>query len=216
MGAPFRAILFDFDYTLADSSEPIIDCFNTGLRGLGLPEAAPDTIRRTIGLSLEESLVAVAGEEHREHAREFRRHWRRRSDHVMVAGTRVFDWAPAAIEKLAASGFRLGIVSTKYRTRIEEVLHREGLDKHFEAIVGGDDVARHKPDPEGLLHALDRMGAAREETLYVGDSVVDAEAARRADTAFAAVLTGVTQREAFAELPAWAVLQSVAELPEAM
>jgi len=216
MGAPFRAILFDFDYTLADSSEPIIDCFNTGLRGLGLPEAGPQTIRRTIGLSLEESLVAVAGEESREHASEFRRHWRRRSDHVMVAGTRIFDWAPAAIDRLAGSGFRLGIVSTKYRARIEEVLRREGLDKHFETIVGGDDVVRVKPDPEGLLHAVDRMRTAREQTLYVGDSLVDAEAAHRADTCFAAVLTGVTKREAFADLPAWAVLKSVAELPEAM
>ncbi len=49
---PFRAVLFDFDYTLGDSSEGIVLCVNRALESLGRPPAPPEAIRPTIGLSL--------------------------------------------------------------------------------------------------------------------------------------------------------------------
>ena len=208
-----RAVLFDFDYTLADSSEAIVDCFNFALRELGLLPAPPPLIRRTIGLTLEDSLAAVAGEPWRRHAGEFRRHWRKRSDQVMVARTRLLDGAPAAVETLHDGGLRLGVVSTKYRCRIEEVLDRELLRHRFDLILGGDDVMRHKPDPEGLLLALERLNLSASQAIYVGDSVVDAEAAVAAAVRFVGVLTGVTREAELARWKPLRILPSLAELP---
>jgi phosphoglycolate phosphatase-like HAD superfamily hydrolase len=59
---PYRAILFDFDYTLADSSEGIIRCVNSALQTLALPQADPDDIRATIGLSLTDIYAQLAGQ----------------------------------------------------------------------------------------------------------------------------------------------------------
>lgn len=208
-----RAILFDFDYTLADSSEGITACFQAGLKGIGLPPADPEAIRRTIGLTLPDSLAEVAGEEHRSQSYEFRRHWRAMSKRVMVDRTKLYEQVPETLRVLQGRGSRLGIVSTKWRRPIEEVLGRHGLTKHFETIVGGDDVENHKPSPEGLLQALATMGVHCREALYVGDSVIDGQTARRAGVRFVAVLTGATPRAALEELEPVGVLDNVGEIP---
>ena len=212
MESNYKAVIFDFDYTLADSSRAVIECANTGLRGLGLPSASPDAIRRTIGLSLPETLVRLAGEKQRPLAVEFRRFWRQRSDKIMVDWTVLLPGAREAVRALRKKGVQTGIVSTKYRSRIEAVLRREKLSDVFEVIVGGEDVSAHKPDPEGLLRAIDALGASPEKTLYVGDSVTDAQTAERANVSFAAVLSGVTRREEFNGLAVHRVLEDLREL----
>lgn len=210
----FDAIIFDFDYTLADSSSAVIECANTALRALGLPEASEHDICRTIGLALPETLARLAGEHNRHRAEEFRRHWRRRSDQIMIDWTEVFPFVPAVLEELRQCNLALGIVSTKYRQRIEAVLGRDGLAHYFDTIVGGEDVAAFKPDPGGLLAAIERLAVPLQRTLYVGDSVTDAETARRAGVAFLAVLSGKTEHREFDGYPAEAVIGSVADLPE--
>jgi len=77
------------------------------------------------------------------------------------------------------------------------VFRRENLLRFFQVIVGGEDVSAHKPDPQGLLAAVDRLGSRHAATLYVGDSVTDAETAKRAAVPFVAVLSGATPIEHF-------------------
>ena len=204
--------MFDFDYTLADSSSAVIKCANHALTGLGLESASPDAIRRTIGLSLPDTLAALAGEQHRPRALEFRRLWRELSDRIMVKETHLLPGVVEALTLLRERGLSLGIVSTKYRSRIEAVLDREGVGHLFDTIVVGEDVAEHKPHPEGLLQALERLGLAASATLYIGDSTIDAEAAERAGVEFVALLTGVTEEGELSAYRPRAVLRRLSEL----
>ena len=71
---------------------------------------------------------------------------------------------------------------------------------------------RHKPDPEGLLYALDRLGVRPEDALFCGDTVLDAGAAKNAGTHFAAVLQGTTPREAFDSFPTDYIAPKLADL----
>jgi phosphoglycolate phosphatase len=183
---------------------------------MGLPPATDEAICATIGLSLPATLERLTGPQPAARQDEFVRLFVSRADVVMVARTSLLPGVPAAIEALRAQGLSLAIVSNKFRRRIEAVLQREGLRAPFDAIVGGEDMKRLKPDPEGLLQALAQLGSAPGETLYVGDSVVDAEAGRNAGLTFAAVLTGVTPAEAFDAYPTCAVLPSVVALPDLM
>lgn len=209
----FQSVVFDFDYTLADSSRAVVECANLALRGLGLPVRPPDQIRRTIGLSIPNTLARLAGEEHRHRAEEFRMIWRRRSDEIMVDWTEVYPFVPDALRTLSSCGLRLGIVSTKFNQRIDEVLRREGLRDLFETIVGGDEVEHYKPHPQGLLKAIGNLDCNPEGTVYVGDSVTDAETAQRAGAPFVAVLSGVTRRDEFDAFRAFRVLNNAGELP---
>jgi phosphoglycolate phosphatase len=210
----YEAVIFDFDYTLADSSRGAVECINYALRCLGLPVAPPEAIYRTIGLSLAETLTALAGRAEAGRSEEFARLFKRRADEVMIDATVLFENVPLAIRRMREGSLKLGIVSTKFRYRIESVLIRDGLLDAFDVIVGGEDVARHKPDPEGLLKAAEKLGCPTSRALYVGDSVTDAETAQRCGFPFAAVLSGVTRREEFAGYPAVRVLGDVSALAD--
>ena len=208
----YEAVIFDFDFTLADSFRGIVECANHALQVMGLPPTTSDEIRRTVGYSLPESLVRLAGEEHSARGGEYMRLFVERADEVMADLTYVYDNVPETLEHLKERGLRLGIVSTKFRYRIEDVLGREGLLEPFEVIVGGEDVSEFKPDPESLNMALGMLGIPQEAALYVGDSVVDAEAAARAGVPFAAVLSGPTPRGSFSEYEPVMVLETVRDL----
>jgi phosphoglycolate phosphatase len=96
---------------------------------------------------------------------------------------------------------------------VEGVLQREGILDYFNLVLGGQDVPEYKPDPSGLLLGIERLGVPPRDALYVGDTTIDAETARRGGVPFVGVLTGVTTREEFASYPAEAVLDSVKDLP---
>lgn len=206
------AVLLDFDYTLADSSAGAVDCMRHALAELGLPDMAPETCARTIGLSLPDTLTALAGAEHAHLAPGFVSLFMQRADEIMVPRTVVYPETPSTLEALGQLGFRRAIVSTKYRFRIEQVLMRDGLTDLVETIVGGEDVAAHKPAPDALYLALERVRVSAKEALYVGDSLVDAQAAQAAELAFVAVTSGHTSAEVFAPYSPLAVLGGVAEL----
>jgi len=209
---PVQAIIFDFDYTLADSSEGIIECINFALDRLGLPLAADDEIRKTIGLSLPDALVMLVGKEYVEHTDEFTRLFVERADEVMTDMTELFDIVPETVAALRKLSIRLGIVTLKYRYRIESVLRREQLTDAFEVIIGFEDVSEQKPNPTGLIAAMERLNCVRQNCFYVGDSLTDAKTAQQANIDFIAVLSGVTPRAAFEAYDVYAVLKDVSEL----
>ncbi len=207
-----HAIIFDFDYTLADSSSGVIACFNFAFNRLGLPLADDAMIRQTIGLTLHDALVMLGGKEYTRYTDEFTRLFMERADEIMADNTQLFDVVPETIAALRDLGIRLGIFSLKYRYRIETVLKREHLLDAFEVIIGAEDVSEHKPNPKGLLVAMERLNCVRQNCLYVGDSVTDAKTAERADTSFIAVLSGVTPQTVFEDYDVYAILEDVSGL----
>ena len=209
---PVQAIVFDFDYTLADSSPGVIECINFALDRLGLPLAADAEIRKTIGLSLPDALTMLVGKEYARHTDTFTRLFVERADEVMTDMTELFDFVPETVAALQKLGIRLGIVTLKYRYRIESVLRREQLTDAFEVIIGFEDMSEPKPNPTGLLAAIERLNSIRQNCFYVGDSVTDAKTAQRANIDFIAVLSGVTPRAAFDDYDVYAILEDVSGL----
>lgn len=208
-----KAIIFDFDYTLADSSRGIIECINFALGEMGHNHVTEDAACRTIGLSLGETFLALGEHHEPQRCDEFHRLFVRRADDVMVDLTVLYDTVPEMVEALRQRGLRLGIVSTKYRSRITGVLQREALLHGFEVVIGGDDVKQHKPHPQGLFEAIEKLECSPESVVYVGDSVVDAELAKRAGVPLVVVLSGVTPREHFEGYNPMAVLENIGRLP---
>lgn len=203
--AGVRAVLFDFDFTLGDSSPGIVECVNCGLAAIGSPPAPAEAIRRRIGLTLPEVLACLEPSSGDDQVARFIEAFHRRADEVMESSTEVYAHGIALVKKLKIEGVRTGIVSTKLRHRIESILKRRELTDLFDIVVGLEDVTEHKPHPEGLLLALRRLMAAPAEALYIGDHVVDVEAAQRAGVKFLGVLTGMTSPQDFARLGASSV-----------
>src|SRR5262249_53435659 len=164
-------------------------CITYALQSLNLPPASPEAACRTIGMALTDTFRALTSIDDPVLGAEFSRLFISRADEVMVDSTELFSYAGSVICGLKQRDLSLGIVSTKYRHRIEAVLARDGLLDPIDVIVGGEDVSRHKPDPEGLFKALEKLQTPLGRALYVGDSIIDAIVAERAGTQFVAVLS---------------------------
>ena len=208
-----QTVVFDFDYTLADSSKGVVLCVNHALKGLGLPPVDEERIKRTIGLPLEQTFRQLTGRDDPNQEREFVRLYVQRADEIVAGLTTLLPAVPETLRLLKVPGLALGIISNKFRRRIEVIMERENLLDCFDVIVGSEDVVHYKPDPESLLSAIGRLGSSPSSCLYVGDSVTDGETAKRAGVPFVAVLTGVTTREEHERYQPQAILESLAELP---
>lgn len=210
----YQTYLFDFDYTLADSSRGIVICFRNVLERHGFHQIDDHTIKRTIGKTLSESFSILTGITDTETLETFRKEYVKEADRHMSINTRLFPETIEVLQTLKANGAAIGIISTKYRYRILELSGKAFPEGFFDLIVGGEDVKTSKPSPEGLNLAIERLKADKATTLYIGDSTVDAETARNAGVDFAGVLHGMTTREELAVYPHVSISSTLKELAE--
>ena len=212
----YRAVLFDFDYTLGDGTQAIVAGFRHAFGRMGLTEPETEGIRRTVGLPLEDGYTLLSGDGSARRREEFRRLYVEKAGPLQVEITRLLPGAYELLTALERAGIPAGIVSTKRRATLEAILQARGVLSLLDLIVGGDQVARPKPDPEGLLIAAERLGLQPSELLFCGDTTIDGEAARRAGTQFCAVLNGTTTQEDFlaAAIPCGYFAGSLWELKE--
>lgn len=208
----YRAVLFDFDFTLADASDSIVECFNYALTRMDYPARPSDAIKATIGMSLEDMYSTLTGDGCPQRAGELAGHFHHRADQIMADDTRFFDDAIPTLRRLREMGLKTAIVSTKERFRIGEVFEKHRVSHLVDCIIGIEDVQAHKPDPEGIYKAADFLSHPPEQLLFVGDSLYDAGAAQNAGVDFVGVTTGTTRRDDFAPFPYQAVVPSLTAL----
>jgi HAD superfamily hydrolase (TIGR01509 family) len=185
------AVLFDWDGTLVDSLAAIYRANTRALATLGIrmdrtwfrERYTPDWRRSYTELGVPEHLFDELAER-----------WALEMQDVRP---RALPWARGGLRRLRRHGVRLGIVTASMRAVVEPAIPRLGLEGVFEVAVYSDDVARTKPWPDALLLALDHLGLAPGEALYVGDTPTDLAMATAAGTPFVAV-GRTTDAEAFA------------------
>lgn len=188
----WKAVVFDFDYTLGDSTEGIVLSVNYALEKLGFGMKDREEIKKTIGLSLKDTFSVLTGVGDGEMAERFSGYFKEKADLVMVENTVLYEDTMEVLRGLKTEGYQVCIVTTKFHYRIEQILNRFHALELVDLIVGAEDVKIEKPDPEGLLWLTDNLGLEKGEMLYVGDSLVDAKTAENAQVDFAGVLTGTT------------------------
>ena len=202
----YRLYLFDFDYTLADSSAGITLCFHKTLADFDLPDVPDADIVRTIGLTMYEAISILTGKNDPDWQEDFLRRYRVHANEHMTPNTHFYPETLPLLRKLRSAGKYVGIISTKTRKRILEKFEQERVADLLDLVVGCDEVAACKPAPDGLLLALEHFGVSAKHTLYTGDNIVDAMAAQAARVPFCAVTTGSNVESDFQGFPHVAIL----------
>jgi pyrophosphatase PpaX len=195
-----RAVLYDFDGTLADSTELIMRCYrHTMTTHLG--DCPPDEEWLSgFGTPLETQIARFARDsaEHDAMLATYRAHQDEHHDTLLGP----FPGAVETIAELDRRGVRLAIVTSKLRRGTLRGMELCGLTDLVDVVVTPEDVANAKPHPEAVEVALARLGVAPGEALFVGDSPHDLVAGREAGVRTAAALWGPFPREALlAERP---------------
>ena len=189
-----RAVLYDFDGTLADSTELIMRSYRHTMR-THLGDVPPDEDWLSgFGMTLESQLNRFARSEAEAAAMldTYRDYQNTIHDELL----RPFPDAAQTVAELERRGYRLAIVTSKHRRSAMRGMELCGLVSHFDVIVTPEDVRQPKPHPEPVLFALERLGVSPEEALFVGDSPHDVAAGRAAGTRTAGVLWGPFPRAA--------------------
>lgn len=207
-----KAILFDFDYTLGDSTGGIVLSTNYALKKLGYEKKTEQQIRKMVGLSLRDTFMTLMDSEDEKEAAQFAEYFKEKADEVMVVNTSLYEGVQSMLRQLKQEGYLVGIITTKFRRRIISIFEKYNALDLLDIIVGGEDVEKEKPDPEGLLMAMDNLNLSADEILYVGDSLVDAKTAMNGAVDFVAVLTGTTTKEDFEPFPHVLIAPTVLEV----
>jgi pyrophosphatase PpaX len=182
----FPTVLFDLDGTVVDSGAIILASMRHATRAVLGRDYSDEELMRTVGgPGLEAQMAALAPERVEELVDVYRAHNIPLHDEL-EACVGMED----VLVRLHAEGRRLGVVSAKRRDTVELAFETVGLGHLFEAVVGGDETERHKPDPEPLLLGAERLGADPAQTAYVGDSPFDVRAAKAAGMFAVAVTWG--------------------------
>ncbi len=202
-----RLAILDLDGTLVDSVEDLGASVNHALSALGLPPRSTDEIRSFVGEGAR-VLLARAISPRDELLEPALALWRGHYDAHCLDRTRLYPGVGAA---LAGAGRVLAVHTNKPGALARKILAGLGVAGRFVAIVGGDEAPR-KPDPAGTLEIMARVGAAPGETVFVGDSRVDAATARAAGVALVAVTWGLSARAELAAAGATVFVDDAAEL----
>jgi len=184
-------VVFDLDYTLIDSSDGIVYCFNRARRMAGESEVEPARIKENIGLPIDNTFKVLGSRDPHAMRVVFRKLAR---EGAMAERSFLLPRVAETLSELAGRGYRMAVNSTKSSAEIISVIERLDIAKYFEASVGSDEVMKAKPAPDSLLLVMEKTGFAAGKTLYVGDHVVDVQAARAAGVCVVAVEGGPVDR----------------------
>ena len=212
-----QAIFFDLDGTLVDSVPDLAEAARRMLAEMGEPTRSDAEISTFVGkgipVMVERALTVGRQPAPEARLKEaiacFMHHYDVTNGQLTVAYPGIVETLPL----LRQRGLKMGCVTNKAEAFIAPLLEKLGLLQYMDCIVGGDTLAKKKPDPEPLWHACKAVGVAREEALMVGDSGNDALCARRAGIPVLLMTYGYNEGVPVDTVDCDGLLSSLIELP---
>lgn len=187
-----KLILFDFDGTVVDNSEGIYNCIRYALDKKGLPPLREETLRKFIGPSLFDSFMWHCTDD-KAVADELVALYRERYAPVGSTELIVFDGIRQLLEKLREEGYKTAVCSSKPYSFVTKIAKEQNLYDLFDGFFCPG-FSSHVSDKSGLaLEAVAYFGVKKEETLLIGDTRFDVEAADGAGIDCIGVLYGFSE-----------------------
>jgi len=176
----FTLVVFDLDGTLVDSREDLAASTNDVLVSLGADPLPMNAIVRMVGDGARTLVQRALAQAHCEAdvdaaLASFHQHYAAR----LLDTTRPYPGIETILAVISASA-RLAVLTNKPLVPTQRLLDHFGWTSRFGRVIGGDGPFARKPDPAGLLDLMAWADAGPEETLMVGDSMVDVDVAHRA------------------------------------
>jgi len=206
------AVIFDLDGTLLDTLEDLADATNWALRQNGMPERRLEEVRCFVGNGVRRLMEQAVAQDttaalFEKTFADFKSYY---VDHCQVK-TRLYDGIPEMLQTLKERGLRLAIVSNKLQAGVDELYDRYFLDT-VEVAIGERAGIQRKPAPDMVRLALQELGVAADETVYVGDSDVDLQTARNSGLPCVSVLWGFRDKDFLLQHGATKLVEDSAQL----
>ena len=170
-------VLFDFDGTVMDTNEVILKSWQHTFRTLENREEKQEILVSTFGEPLETTMKKFFPDVPVDEAVEIYRSYHYDNFGELI---RLFPGMKELLAKVKAGGCKTGLVTSRlFKTTMQGLEHYEIKD-YFDAIVTAEDTDRHKPDPQPINVALQKLGSAPETSIMLGDTGFDLMCAKNA------------------------------------
>ena len=209
----YPTVLFDLDGTLIDSGEIILSSFRHATNTV-LGRRIPDEVLAAAvgGSNIYDQMRAFDEGRVDELVRVYREHNEPLHEDLVA-----FEGIERVLDRFKAEGRRLGIVTAKRRKTVDLAFAILPLERYFDTVITSEQTEHHKPHPEPVLTALDRLGSRPDEAAFVGDSPFDMGAGRAAGVFTVGVSWGkIHPVERLRETGADAVVHSPEELVDVL
>ena len=170
-------VLFDFDGTIMDTNVIILQSWQHTFRTLENREEDESILTATFGEPLNKTIARFFPKVPVEESIEIYRDFQRENFRELIT---LFPGMKELVMKLKACGYKTGLVTSRLRNTAMEGLEKFDMTKYFDVIVTPEDTDKHKPDPEPVNIALERLGSEASSSVMLGDTMFDILCARNA------------------------------------
>lgn len=206
----YDCILFDFDGTVFDTVEGITKSVRYALNKVGI-DAELESLRCFAGPPLVDKFMEVYGFD-RAAAEQATLDFRERYNPIGLNECCVFPGIKELLEKLHAAGKTVGLATSKPQELAEELLRRESMTGLFPVICGSRPDGNNSAKWQVVEHAMELCGAAKENTILVGDTKYDVAGAHKVGIACVGVRYGYAAEGELEAAGADAVVEDIPAL----
>ena len=224
-----QAAMIDLDGTLVDTLGDFEAALNRMLADLDLPAITRSLVERTVGKGSEHLIRSVLAHQlalpEVVNAKRlcqnttadvlYQPAWQRYQHHYAKLNgqfSQVYPGVLEGLQNMQQAGWRLACLTNKPLAFAQDLLKAKALDGYFSHVFGGDSFERKKPDPMPLLKTCEALGTQPAQTLMVGDSSNDAQAAHAAGCPVVLVTYGYNHGEPIRDVKAHAWVDSLADI----
>lgn len=209
----FELLVFDWDGTLMDSQQQIVQCIQAAAADLGLSVPSHAAASNIIGLGLTEAIEQLFPGQgaalRQDMVQAYRRHF---LDAGIGSQSRLFEGAEAVLNELGKADYLLAVATGKSRSGLIRVFEHTGLGDLFDYTRCADETFS-KPHPAMLEEIMERLGVLPEATLMIGDTEYDLQMAANAGVAAVGVSYGAHEPERLLRHGPLVVLNHIRDLP---
>jgi len=205
-------VMFDLDGTLADTGHDLANAVNYARAHFDLAPLRDELVYAHVGRGVEYLLRHSLPEETPSHFEEVMRVFLERYEHHLLDKTVLYPNVHDVLDYFCNK--KRVVVSNKVHRLSVAVLRGLGIERQFDAILGGDSAAEKKPHPALLNAVLQRFDIPAAKAVMVGDGETDIEAGKRAGVITCGVTYGLGNKSALVEAKPDFLIDALDELPQ--
>lgn len=168
-----RLAIFDFDGTLADTTDAIVGTMQATLDNLGISPVEAGRTKELIGLPLIECVRTITGYSDPADVQRATDLYRSLWPRFNAADTRLFPGVYDTLHRLHDTGIIMAVATSRSRVSVLQMLDTLGLTPFIATVRADEDVAHKKPAPDMVLSILDELHIAAHDAVTVGDTTFD-------------------------------------------